>query len=240
MGHPETRAYLTANERKINYVRDIANSIDSRIDYINKEIERVKKEGHPGNERVIENLKQYRDHDLPIRQKAYQDLIITPPNLTVEDKLTIYSGDRVIEVMHPGDGDTAGDLWVYLPNEQIICSGDAVVAPITYGFSKQGGDWLETLKLVEQMDIKTLIPGHGEVKSGKEYLRLYIGLLDEVYTQVSLGKAAGLTKEEVIESVNISGMEEIFTAGDPIKRYYFSAYFKMPYFGRLYDAIENE
>jgi glyoxylase-like metal-dependent hydrolase (beta-lactamase superfamily II) len=240
IAHPETRNYLTAKEKRINYVKDIANSIDSRINYMNAEIQKVKEEAYPGYEKVIANLEQYRDHDLPLRQETYKEVIITPPNVTFEDRVILHSGDREIHLLHPGKGDTAGDVWVYLPHEKVLCSGDAVVHPVPYGFSRHGIEWLQTLRKVAELDFTTLIPGHGEVQRDKEYLKLYITLLEEVSAQINKSIESGLTKEETIKKININEIEERFTKGDALRRYYFNEYFKEPHFDRIYDLIKNE
>ena len=240
IAHPETRNYLTAEQGRINYVKDIAGSIDSRIDYMNAEIQKVKAEAYPGYEKVVANLVQYRDHDLPLRQETYKQVIITPPNITFEDRMILHSGDREIQLLHLGKGDTAGDVWVYLPREKILCSGDAVVNPVPYGFSRHGIEWLQTLKKAADLDFTTLIPGHGEVQKDKEYLKLYITLLEEISVQINKSIASGLTKEETINNINILEIEERFTKEDALLRYYFNAYFKEPHFDRVYDLIKNE
>ena len=206
---------------------------------MNSEIQKVKKEAYPGYEKVIDNLKQYRDLDLPLRQETYKKVIITPPNITFEENMILYCGNREIHLMHLGKGDTAGDVWVYLPNEKILCSGDAIVNPIPYGFTRHGVEWLETLKKARNLDFNILIPGHGEIKTGKKYLNLYITLLEEIASQVKKGIALGLTKEETIKSINIDEIENEFTNGDALLRYYFNSYFKEPHFDRVYHLIRN-
>lgn len=238
ISHPETRNYLTAKEGGINYFKDIAKSTDSRVEYINSEIKKVTEEAYPGYEAVVKNLEQYRDHDLQIRQKTYQTATITPPNLTFENKMVLNMGKREVQLIHLGDGDTPGDIWVYLPNEKILCSGDAIVHPIPYGFSKHGIEWLETLKKAAGINFEILIPGHGQIQKGKEYLNLYISLLEEVADQIEKSIIAGFNKEETIKKIDISAIEKKFTNGETLNRYYFDAYFKKPHFDRVFDLIK--
>lgn len=238
ISHPETRNYLTTKQGGINYFKDIAKSIDSRVEYINSEIKKVTEEAYPGYEAVVKNLEQYRDHDLLIRQKTYQTVTITPPNLTFENKMVLYMGKREVHLIQLGNGDTPGDIWVYLPNEKILCSGDAIVHPIPYGFSKHGVEWLETLKKAAGIDFEILIPGHGQVQKEKVYLNLYITLLEEVANQIEKSIIAGFNKEETIKKIDISAIEKKFTNGDALNRYYFDAYFKTPHFDRVFDLIK--
>ena len=54
-------------------------------------------------------------------QEAYQaqlkETVPTPPNVTLTDRLTIFSGDREIQIIHPGRGHSDTDLLVYLPKD---------------------------------------------------------------------------------------------------------------------------
>lgn len=239
ISHPGTRDYLTASTGGINYVKDIAADINSRIDYMNEEIKKVEEEKYPGFGKVVANLKQYRDYDLPLRQETYKKVIITPPNLTFQDSLTLFCGDREIRLIHIGKGDTASDVWVYLPKERILCSADAIVHPIPYGFSRFGLEWIETLRKARSLDFNTLVPGHGEVQKGKDYMDLYILLLESIHDQIAQGIKEGDTKDQVINGIDIKDIEMEFTGGDALLRYYFSSYFKKPQFDRMYDEMKG-
>jgi glyoxylase-like metal-dependent hydrolase (beta-lactamase superfamily II) len=61
-------------------------------------------------------------------QQAFQDqlkeTVPTPPNVTFTDRLTIFSGDREIQLIHPGRGHSDTDVLVYLPKEKVIMTGD--------------------------------------------------------------------------------------------------------------------
>ena len=58
---------------------------------------------------------------------AFGAQTLTPPNVTVDDRMTLYRGDREIRLLYLGRGHTAGDLVVYLPKERVLCSGDLLV-----------------------------------------------------------------------------------------------------------------
>ncbi len=60
------------------------------------------------------------------QQKASK---LSYPDITFEDKLTIWSGDREIRLIHLGRSNTAGDVIMYLPTEKIIATGDIDARP---------------------------------------------------------------------------------------------------------------
>lgn len=115
ISHSETRNYMTATEGGITYVHNMVANPQRGVDNMTREIDRLTKAAAPGYEQLVEHLKRYRDHDLPKRVEAYSKVKIIPATTTVDDSLTIYRGNREIQIFHPGHGDTKGDLWVYLP-----------------------------------------------------------------------------------------------------------------------------
>lgn len=236
IAHPETRAYLTG--RGIGYVQDIAESTQSRKDAGFAEIERLKAAGDPGHEAVVANLERYYGHVIDIRQAEYRRTTIVPPTVTVDDELTIHRGDRRIRVMHLGAGDTAGDLVVHLPDDGVVVTGDMVVAPFPYGFSRHAVEWRRTLERVDELDFELLVPGHGPVQRGREYLRQVHALLTSVQDQLIEARASGLTRAEAEARVDVEAFKNRMSGGDPVIAYYFDEYFAKPNVTRTYDVLE--
>jgi glyoxylase-like metal-dependent hydrolase (beta-lactamase superfamily II) len=133
--------------------------------------------------------------------------------MTVGSLLTLHRGARTIEIHFLGRGDTDHDLIVYLPKEKIVATGDMGVHPFPYGFSQQPREWLSTLRKLSQLDIETLVPGHGDVQRGKAYLQRVIALVETVQTN---------------EIPDLSSYEHEMAGDDPILRYYFHEYFAKP------------
>ena len=85
--------------------------------------------------------------DADLIHAEYQRIRVTPPNVIMDDELTIKSGDRVIELRHLGHANTAGDIVMWLPAERIVATGDIVVLPTPYAFNVPPRAWAETLGL---------------------------------------------------------------------------------------------
>lgn len=113
-----------------------------------------------------------------------KETVPTPPSITVSDRLTIYSGDREIQIIHPGLGHSAGDLLVYLPAERVIITGDfwegSRTGALRFGFHDLWADHLEPLK---DMDFEHVIPGHGEPYTGKETIGYFQAFLRDLWQQ---------------------------------------------------------
>ncbi len=90
-------------------------------------------------------------------QEAYQqqlkETVPTPPNVTFDDHMTIFRGDREIRLIHPGRGHSDTDVLVYLPKEKVIMTGDFFEGPVTgalnFGFHDEWANNLEKLKVFD-------------------------------------------------------------------------------------------
>jgi len=237
ISRPETYDYLTGSG--IDYVAQIAKSTQSRKAAGQAEIARVLTMGGPGVEKVVANLRQYFEHDIDIRQETYRHAVIAPPTITVDRGLTLHRGKRTIEVRYLGPGDTHGDLVVFLPQDRIVATGDMIVHPFPYGFSRHALEWVNTLDSLAALDFDTLIPGHGEVQHGKSYVRKVQSLLEYVQRETRNALTVGLSVEETLERVDLSSFKDDFAGNDPVVRYYFDEYFAHPNVRRTYEAISS-
>ena len=104
------------------------------------------------------------------RETEFKTLVYQPPTLTFTDKLDINLGNRDVQVMHLGRGNTPGDTIVYLPKEKILVAGDLLVHPVPYAYDGYPAEWVQTLRNMSQLDAEIIVPGHGPVLHGKAYL----------------------------------------------------------------------
>ena len=61
-------------------------------------------------------------------------------------------------------------------------------------------DLVGTLRRVSELEIETIVPGHGEVLPGKGYLTRVATLVDAVNAEVEKELNAGVTKEQIPET----------------------------------------
>lgn len=198
-----------------------------------KEIERLRAEGKPGNDKIIAMLQRYIDRDAATIVEEYKNIVNVAPTASFEGKMTLYRGARTIELLFLGRGDTDHDVVVHLPKEKVVVTGDMVVHPFPYGFSTQPDEWLATLRKLAALDFDQLIPGHGDVQR-KPYLHRAIALVESVQTQVQAAVAAGLDLEATRKKVDLTSFENELAGDDPIARYYFQQYFVEPAVGEAF------
>ena len=80
-----------------------------------------------------------------------------------DDKLEL--GGVVFEFKHRGGAHTPGDVMVWLPQKNVLFSGDVVYVDRMLGVLPVSNTrrWLDTFAVVEQLNPAVLVPGHGSV-----------------------------------------------------------------------------
>lgn len=238
IAHEKTAEYISG--AGYNYVDEIARSTESRKKAGEAEIARLQAENKTGNEKIIENLAQYYRKDIDVRQAEYKKVKRTPPTLIVTKNIRLQRGKRIIDILHFGAGDTPGDLVVYLPQERLVCTGDMITEPVPFGFSRFPLEWRQTLEQVSRLEFDTLIPGHGELQTGKTYLQKVMNLLQSSQEQVRRAIDAGADLEAVKKQVDLTGFENDFGGGNPVYRYYFREYFSIPNVERTFNELKTK
>jgi len=161
-----------------------------------KQVARYKASG------LEELVNLYREEDPKLAEELAQ-IDIHEPEICIEDRLTLYLGDRQIQVLHL-NGHTPASLGVYLPAERILFAGDNVVHN-EYPIMSQANSaaWLETLDLIQAMDIEIIVPGKGE-PCGKEALEPLALYITELRARVSELFRAGASRRECVEKAILS------------------------------------
>jgi glyoxylase-like metal-dependent hydrolase (beta-lactamase superfamily II) len=92
------------------------------------------------------------------------EVVVMPPDHTLEVRATIDLGDRAVELRHLGRGHTDNDIVVLPDGNQVCFAGDLVEqgAPPVYADSFPL-DWPATLHHLLELAPSTVVPGHGEV-----------------------------------------------------------------------------
>ena len=121
---------------------------------------------------------------------------VTAPTRTMTDRLVIDLGGREAELRHIAPGNTKGDMFLWLPAERILATGDIVVRPTPYGFYSYPRSWAKVLRELKSYDAKYIVPGHGDVMTDTAYLDLLAETMDLVANQVDAAVKAGKTLEE--------------------------------------------
>ncbi len=158
--------------------------------------------------------------------KILPQLVYTLPTLTFDHQLCIYGSLRKVHVITYGGGHTESDAFVYLPDDKIAVMGDLVLAKHQPVFNNANpSEWLNILEKVQQLDIETIIPGHGEVCSKKEIVEVQEYIKDIMLL--------------VEETVQKNGSLDNISVPKAYQNWYFSTYFKTNV-QKVYDLLTKK
>jgi glyoxylase-like metal-dependent hydrolase (beta-lactamase superfamily II) len=94
---------------------------------------------------------------------------LTWPTLTFERRMTVYLGKRRVDLMHLGRAHTAGDIVAFVPDENVMFSGDIVeYHSACYCGDGHFGDWGGTLDALKAFEVDAIAPGRGDALVGRE------------------------------------------------------------------------
>ncbi len=131
------------------------------------------------------------------------------PTDLVEDSRVLKVGSTEVRLAHPPAAHTAGDLWVYLPRQNIVATGDLVFNGY-YPFLDQpeGGTSIPGMitivrELATEYPDAQFLPGHGAMARAEDLMR-YADYLEALNTAVIAAHAEGLSAEDAANRTDLS------------------------------------
>jgi cyclase len=122
------------------------------------------------------------------------------PTMAFEHTMRIFQREREIHLLHLGRAHTEGDVFVHLPKERVVVTGDAVIGWTPFMGDGYPQDWPATLRRLEALDFDRMIMGHGQV-AGREWLRTFRGYVEDLVEAVRRAVWDGATLDETKERV---------------------------------------
>jgi hypothetical protein len=149
------------------------------------------------------------------------DFVYQAPTLTFEHELDVDLGGREVQLLHLGRGPTSGDAVAFLPRERVLVAGDLVTHPVLFTYDGYPSEWVTTLDHLLELGPTTVVPGHGEVLHGVEYLHLsrdyFASAVDQVAGQLRHQTATieNPSLEAVRKGVDLAAFRARFAGSDP-------------------------
>ena len=122
------------------------------------------------------------------------------PTIAFEQAMKLYRRDREIHLLHLGRAHTAGDVFVYLPREKVVITGDAMIGWTPFMGDGYPEEWAATLDRLAELDFTHIIMGHGNV-TGREWLGTFRSYVHDMVEAVRQEAASGATLDEVKQRV---------------------------------------
>ncbi|MBX3549971.1 MAG: MBL fold metallo-hydrolase [Xanthobacteraceae bacterium] len=114
---------------------------------------------------------------------------LTWPTVTFPKEMTVWLGKREVKIRHIGRGHTAGDIVAYVPDANVVFSGDLVeYHSACYCGDAHLKDWPNTLNNLAEFGSAALVPGRGAaLKSAsqvKDGIKLTKAFLSDLYGSI--------------------------------------------------------
>lgn len=111
---------------------------------------------------------------------------LTWPTVTFEGAMSVWLGDREVRLMQIGRGHTAGDIVAYVPDADVVFSGDLVeYHSACYCGDAHLAEWPATLDRLAALRPASLVPGRGDALVGRDKVGEAIGLTRDFLTALS-------------------------------------------------------
>ena len=108
---------------------------------------------------------------------------LTWPTTTFNDRMTVYLGDRRVDLMHLGRAHTAGDIVIYVPDANTMFTGDIVeYHSACYCGDGHFHDWPKTLNNIRNFDLDAIAPGRGDALIGKDMVNAALKSTEDFVT----------------------------------------------------------
>ena len=176
--------------------------VKHEIREVPKEIEKLKADLAQATDagkkaQLEENLRQAESY---LAELTTQPMIL--PSLTFDRSLIIHRRSRNVYLLWLGKAHTDGDVFVYLPKEKFIATGDALQGWVPYMGDGYPYDWIKTLEAAEKLDFDYVVGGHGDVMRGKAQFQLWEQYLRDLMGETANAYAEGATMAQAIKRVS--------------------------------------
>ncbi len=131
---------------------------------------------------------------------------LTWPTTTFSDRMSIYLGNRQIDLMHIGRAHTAGDIVIHVPDQNVMFTGDIVeYHSACYCGDGHFADWSGTLDRIKAYGLDAIAPGRGDALIGSEMVNAAIentrDFVASTYAPAAKVAARGGTLKEAWDAV---------------------------------------
>jgi len=131
---------------------------------------------------------------------------LTWPTTTFSDNMTVYLGNRRVDLMHMGRAHTAGDIVIHVPDENVMFTGDIVeYKSACYCGDGHYSDWGHTLDNIASFDLEAISPGRGDALLGSDMVNAALentrDFVESTYRAAAKVAARGGTLKEAWDAV---------------------------------------
>ncbi len=197
IGHEYTRMKMaTGAHEEATYQRGLAGNA-ATLERLAGEIEAAE------DDEAREGLEAYRAM-FAAHAADFDEIVPLPPDVTMNEKMTLFRGGREIQVIFLGRAHTGGDVVVFFPQDKLVFTGDILFGGPSFLGDGYVDDWPQTLENLKALDFDIVVPGHGPpmtdlspIEKSQDYYRA-------LWERTAAMHASGVSVEEAIETIDMS------------------------------------
>ena len=141
---------------------------------------------------------------------ALDNVELVLPDLTFSSELHLHMANRRIQLLFFGRGHTRGDIVVYLPDDEVAFVGDLVTGGPPFARDGYPFAWISTLQALQQLDIQTIVTGHGKIWRSSQVLLDRIRFLQYATDVIRDGELSGQGLEDIVAAINLDAYRDTF------------------------------
>ncbi len=133
----------------------------------------------------------------------FDNITLTPPTKTFEDELTLKVGDKEVHLIEVGPAHTLGDTLVHIPTDRVVFTADILFIgghPIIW--AGPTSNWLRACDRILEMDVDTIVPGHGPITDKKGVAEVK-GYLKYIYQEAEKRYETGMSAQEAAKDIDL-------------------------------------
>lgn len=169
---------------------------------------RMKSYGDSFRQHLIDDFKS--EPEVAAELKNFR---IVTPQITLTDKMALYEGNKVLELIHVG-GHTPTSIVVHIPEDGVLFAGDVVVSGVHPLMREANSkEWLDALTYIRRPWVKAeiIVPGEGEI-CDKEATRKLSQYIRRLRAKARGLYSTGHSRAEVVAS--LAEMVDFFSVAD--------------------------
>jgi cyclase len=133
----------------------------------------------------------------------FDNITLIPPTKTFEGELTLKVGDKEVHLIEVGPAHTLGDTLVHIPADRVVFTADILFIgghPIIW--AGPTSNWLKACDRILEMDVDTIVPGHGPItdKKGVAEVKDY---LEYIYREAEKRYEIGMSASEAAKDIDL-------------------------------------
>jgi cyclase len=134
----------------------------------------------------------------------FEGIDVSMPTITFEGEMERRVGNKTVRLIQVGPAHTRGDVLAYVPDDRVIFTGDILfihghpiiwVGPV--------GNWIKACQLMLDLDVETVVPGHGPI-TGKKGVAEVKGYLEYITREARRRYDAGMPVFEAAQDISLA------------------------------------